>query len=43
MFVELLEERAWLVGVGEPGGVCVDHEVGFLEDVGDRSDRDVVL
>lgn len=43
VFVELAEEGVWLVGVGEPGGVCVDHEVGFLEDVGDRSDRDVVL
>jgi hypothetical protein len=43
LFVELLEEGVWLRGVGEPGGVVVDHQVGFLEDVGDRSDRDVVL
>lgn len=41
--VELLEEGVWLAGVGEPGGVSVDHEVGFLEDVGDRSDREGVL
>jgi hypothetical protein len=43
LFVELLEEGVWLICVGEPGGVVVDHQVRFLEDVGDRSDRDVVL
>jgi len=43
LFVEVVEEGGWLVCVGEPGGVVVDHQVGFLEDVGDRSDRDVVL
>lgn len=43
LFVELLEEGARLVCVGEPGWVVVDHQVRFLEDVGDRSDRDVVL
>lgn len=43
LVVELLEEGVWMVCVGEPDGVVVDHQVGFLEDVGDRSDRDVVL
>lgn len=41
--VEFLEEGVWLSGGGEPGVVVVDHEVGFLEDVGERSDREWVL